>query len=1022
MTQTPVPQGEYNPYYDKIEVHWDRIPLWFSDPGQIIVEEYGWGRDPFHAELLLERINAFLWLMGVFGLALSNPDSTDSEAPSGTLLDLPLFRGIVSTPTEGLVGVLAGLSVRRLDDPGNATNSGLAIEPYVDGSFDLPITLTEGWNLAIGAELGAQGLALTIQPSGANIVLAGGAGAALRVGLQRDGTLLGPLLLFGNSGGTRLEIAQVGIALTASASTGGSPDVGFEIPTQGFQLVIVASEGDGFLKTVLPAEPLIIGFDLMIGASLKRGVYFSGGAGFDYTFNINKEVGAIFVDSIDLGLKLDAKGATLSVGATGGLELGPVVAVIQGIGIQIKGTFGQRGNLGNADLGILFKPPTGIGLSIDTPTVKAGGFLSIDVDRGRYVGAIELSILNKFDLAAIAIITTQSPDGSPGFSLLFLISMTLPVPVPLGYNFYFAGAGGLLGLNRGVDIDYLREGLRTGTADNILFPTDIVRRIDAIVLDLDGSFPQTEGQFLVGPMALITWSSPPLISVKLGLVIEIGSPVRIAILGVLRATLPDAKDPVLDLKVAFLGTIDIEAELLSFDASIFDSYIGRDSFKLLIEGDMALRVSWGKQPDFVTSIGGFHPSFSPQAHLHLPAMRRMSLSLLKDNPRLSLSLYLAVTSNTVQCGARLDFFFKVSEFSVVGDFGFDVLFQFSPFHIDAHVYAGLAVKSGNTDILSLRLDFNLLGPNPWIARGTASFKILFFKVSVQFEKRFGEEAIETLPDIEVLPALILELNRNESWRAELTTGEQTLVVLRPLTPTAGTVVVDAVGRLTVGQRILPLDTDFSRFGISRPNDAERVSVKALRIGGIDEAFISVQDDFAPAAFREMSDSDKLAAAPFERRPSGVQARTGQLLVTDAVIARPVAYEVIVSDSVSGASPTPRIKTPESDATTFDRLAAGGAAGRSMAARDNTRRAEAGKVLNLGSARERFVVASNRDLRPLAADGQPAAITGNDAGGRPVYASGTLIGRTDAEQRRAALLAQGFSPDELEIVPEAQLAA
>ena len=86
------------------------------------------------------------------------------------------------------------------------------------------------------------------------------------------------------------------------------------------------------------------------------------------------------------------------------------------------------------------------------------------------------------------------PDGSDGFTLLFLISITFPVPITLGYGFFFAGAGGLLGLNRSVDLDRLRTGLRAGTADSILFPTDIVRRIDKIIRDLEESFPIDAGQ------------------------------------------------------------------------------------------------------------------------------------------------------------------------------------------------------------------------------------------------------------------------------------------------------------------------------------------------------------------------------------------------------------------------------------------------------------------------------------------------------------------------------------------------
>ena len=112
-------------------------------------------------------------------------------------------------------------------------------------------------------------------------------------------------------------------------------------------------------------------------------------------------------------------------------------------------------------------------------------------------------------------------------------------------------------------------------------------------------------------MAMITWSTPPLVTAEVGVIIEIGSPLRLGLLGVLKLQLPDPDEAVVSLKVAFLGAIDIPGSMLSFDASIYDSYIGYDDFKLSLEGDIALRVCWGPEPDFVASVGGFHPLLPP---------------------------------------------------------------------------------------------------------------------------------------------------------------------------------------------------------------------------------------------------------------------------------------------------------------------------------------------------------------------------------------------------------------------------
>lgn len=1017
---TFVEEGTHNPDFYLVEVRWERMPWVLSQPRELFVQEYQWGTADFDATKLIERAQALLWLIGLPSRTHQILDPALPDVPGVLELEIPLVQGMIERPGEGLAGVEVGLRVQRSTPGADAGDVGLALTPYAAGSFAVAIDIAEGWKFGIDGQIDAEALRVNVRPQSVQVEAAVAIAAALGLTLLRDGSVLGPLVIFGDANGTRLQVGEVSQRVFAAASSDGVFDVGAEFALKEAALVIVASEGDGFLKMVLPSEPLIFGFDLTIGFSTARGVYFSGGAELEYTFHLDAEIGPIFINTIDLGLRLDGAGLRLIVSATGGLALGPVVAVVQEIGIQSQLELGKAGNLGNANLALSFKPPTGIGLSIDTPAVKAAGFLLIDTERGRYVGALELAVLQKFALTAIAIITTKMPDGSDGFSLLMIITVTLPVPIPLSYNFYFAGAGGLLGLNRSVDIDRLRDGLRAGSADNILFPTDIIRRIDAIIRDLEEVFPVVEGQFLVGPMAMITWSSPPLITIKLGLIIEIGSPIRIAILGVLRLALPEASDPIVDLKVAFLGTIDIGAGLLSFDAAIYDSYIGRGGFKLSFEGDIALRLSWGKQPDFVTSVGGFHPSFTPGAHLRLPQMRRITLSLLKDNPRLQLTCYFAITTNTIQFGARLTFFFAVSSFSIVGDFGFDVLFQFSPFHIDAQVYARLAVRAGDSDLLSLSLDFRLQGPTPWIAKGTASFKILFFKVSVEFEKRFGEEVHTTLPEVDVLPLVVEEFERNDNWRGELSAGAASLVNILPVTPPADTVVIDAGGMLTVSQRVLPLNTEFTLFGTSRPADAQEVVVDEMQIAGTVANTSPIFEPFAPAAFRELSDRDKLNAPAYEKRVSGVQVRGGHELRTDYVLSRPVAYEVLLSDASVDPQTTRSAPQPEPRGV-FESLVPGGRIGRSPLSQKLARTREEKTVRNIGEVKDLYAVANVSDLRAIGPNGLPVDPV-IDAAGRPVFPEGVLLARADAEARLNELLAGGKSAGSLEIIPEAQLAA
>ncbi|BCJ50649.1 hypothetical protein Asp14428_21240 [Actinoplanes sp. NBRC 14428] len=799
------------------------------------------------------------------------------------------------------------------------------------------------------------------------------------------------VVVLGAAGGLLfLEAEFLGADRAPAVTVGG---LGAALEVQQAFVNMAGEDADSFIAKVLPPQ-LAAPFDLAV-IYRDGALRIEGGGGepgrLELAVPLDLDLAVIRITELLLALQTGTGGVSIEAALSGGADVGPVHAVVKRVGLVAA--FRPEGPQ------LRFRPPDMVGLSIDSPSLRLGGFLLVDEPRGRYIGAIEISLLGKFEISAVGLITTKNPDGTPGFSLLFIISIIFPTPIALGYGFFFAGAGGMLGLNRSVDLDRLRDGLRTGAADSILFPTDVVRRADAIVRDLEAVFPVAPGQFLVGPMALITWGVPALISIKLGIILELGARVKVAVLGAVRAALPDPGSAVLDLKAAFLGTVDVAAGLLTFDAAIYDSYLGAGDLKFTFEGDIAVRLSWGAQPDFVMSVGGFHPTYKPAAHLRLPTMRRISISLLRDNPRLTLATYFAITSNTVQFGARLSFYLGVSGFSVEGDFGFDVLFQFSPFRFDAHAWAHLAVKAGGSVLLCLTLDFTLRGPAPWIARGTASFSILFFSVSVEFEATFGDTVLDTMPGIALLPRLIEELGRPENWTGALAAGATSVVSLLAVPST----VIDAGGSLTVSQRVLPLGTDVTLFGTSKPTDLRRLDLLGLDVGDDPAGSEPVTDAFSPAAFQEMSDSDKLRAPAFERRPAGARVTSGARLHTTHTVVRPAKFDLIVVD----ADDTTVTVARPLDAATLGRQVRGAAAARSPAAKRRRLDAETASVLAAGEPADAYAVTPLGDLRPLTATGGPATPGSPEA----------RLPRSEAEQLAAALDNAGF---DVQVVPAAQV--
>src|SRR5207245_3238138 len=119
-----------------------------------------------------------------------------------------------------------------------------------------------------------------------------------------------------------------------------------------------------------------------------------------------------------------------------------------------------------------------------------------------------------------------------------------------------------------------------------------------------------------------------------------------AIVGVLKAVLPEEDAPILRLQVNFIGVLDFGQGYLFFRADLYDSRL----LIYAITGTMALLVSWGEQKTFALSVGGFHPDFRDIPSIPaLPAgfrnMARIGFSLLPaDNPRLKVEPLSAVTS------------------------------------------------------------------------------------------------------------------------------------------------------------------------------------------------------------------------------------------------------------------------------------------------------------------------------------------------------------------------------------------
>ena len=822
------------------------------------------------ADLVVERIGGLLNALGVpwlYGFPSEEAMYFPDAAP---FMDHAL---LIYAP-ESLVGkseagLCLALSSADRDDLGLVVTpfGGLNIKRQVFGwDFDLALT-AEIQAFAVGGGHGFQLLA------GPNTTQAQMLLKAIRPRLEE-----GPAFVIGAPEGTRLEFGEIQIATDVRLTANGSA-VTSAVDAKSGALALIPSDGDGFLSAVLPEDGIRCEFDLGVELSSERGLRFKGAAGLDATLPVGLSIGGVTVPTLHFSLRAGANGLMAEVSANVDVSLGPVHTSIERIGIAAELTFPEDGgNLGGANLDFGFKQPNGVGLSIDEAGVTGGGFLYLDAEKGQYAGVVQLNLEGGIAVKALGLIATRLPNKAKGFSLLVVITAEDFKPIPLPLGFKLTGIGGLLAINRTFDVEALRAGLKNNTLDSVMFAKDPVRNAPQILSNLNKVFPPANGHHLFGPMAQITWGTPPLITANLGLVLELGARLRLLILAQIAAILPRRENDLVRLQMDAIGVLDFDQGTAALDATLHDSRLLK---KFTLTGDMAMRLKWEGSPNFALAVGGLHPAFNPPPNF--PKLERIAINLAAgDNPRIRCEAYFALTSNTVQFGARAELYASALGFSIQGEIGFDVLIQFDPFFFLAEFHAQAQLKRGSTNLFKVRVEGALAGPRPLHIKAKATFEVLWWDVSIRVDKTLVEGEKPPLPEpIDVLPRLKEALANPGAWIAQLPGGQRPMVTLRAKPGATTETLLHPLGALTVKQNVVPLDMDISRFGQAAPAGARRFTISAPGLGGLSLTTQPVKDFFAPAQFFEMSDNEKLSRPSFESMTAGVSIGSTQFVFTTA---------------------------------------------------------------------------------------------------------------------------------------------
>ena len=895
---TPIEEEAPRPSYTQIKIDYPKFGTLISSPTQLIKSVLKWNTENYDFEdigsLLMDLLSSFQIPVTYSETQLYNSDSDTIRSinynsvfgeESILLASLRLFLLDVAIGTEfkSLQALISSFEGQQTDEKGIVLQldipEGASLKQNVTDDISLQLSTPEIVGLSFGVQL---------SPSEQKFSYLGPTSFNGKIELLIRKLFEEPIRLFGQEEGTRLEIRDQAISLFVKPGTPLEYGIGYDL--SGLALVIDPNGSDNFIKNIFGDKVREIKFPITVQWSNTKGISFVGSGTFEFEVNTHFKIGPIEFTNVKVALQAPQgqNKVTTNIGTNIKGDLGAIVFTVDNIGLRVTLNL-DEGNAGPFGIDIGLKPPTGVGLSIDAPPVKGGGFLNYDESTSTYTGGIELQF-SKISFSAIGIISTKLPGGEKGYSLLVIISVEF-TPLQIGMGFTINGIGGLLGLHRTSNPDALRTGIRYNTLDHILFPKNIVENANTIISNLGQAFPARKDQFMIGPMAKIGWGTPTLLTIDIGIIIELPDPVRLIILGILRAQLPNADNVILQIQVNFLGILDFKEKYLSFDATLYDSKIL--TFGLF--GDMALRLHWGDRPNFLLSVGGFHPSYTPPP-LNLPSMQRLTI-ILADEPQLKISVesYFAVTSNSAQFGARVYALARAGKFSAEGELWFNILFQFSPFYFAADMGVQFAIKMGSKTLIGIYVALMLEGPDPWRAQGQAAFKILFVKVKVRFDATFGRQRAEAIEAVKVDEKIKEALMLQDNWETQLPDQNNQMVAWRKEADSE-VQSVDPSGAIKISQRVMPLNTLMQKFGSAAISDFNRYEINNVTINSMPIGVEKVQDYFARSEFSNMNDEEKLSRDGYELFDSGVLVGSTDNQTSQYAVHKKAGYEEITMDS------------------------------------------------------------------------------------------------------------------------------
>jgi len=539
---------------------------------------------------------------------------------------------------------------------------------------------------------------------------------------------------------------------------------------------------------------------------------------------LNKRVGVLSFHERRLAVTTDASDAgvafDLAVTATVSVNIGPVRIAVAGLGIgvalRLNNTFEESDDLFGFSVSV--PTPTALALSLTADSVSGGGFIQRVTDPSGAVtwrGGLALRLGQRYEVTAFGIV--QTGGGKP-WSLLILFTLRFPRPVPLTVGLKLVAIGGLVALNRTMDLDALSAAARATTSqsnlDALLFPERPEQRFLELVPALERFFPFAPGHQVIGLLAEIEWraeTGTKFGDFRLALLGELEN-LQFALYGIARLGIPSVDEPhILRVRASIEALYDHRAKLARFAITLTEAFLFE---RVHLTGGAALLIRWGDHPDFALTFGGFHPAyrpFIPQGLIEPP--RVGAFWKPHDLIELSLQLYFARTAFSLQFGFAAHVKAGASWGGIRADAEFNFLVMIAPeprFEIDLSIRVTAFLFGA--DLISASFSGSLTGPCRWRLEGSVYWEVCGVSISKDLGPYYwGDPPRLSSTEQEARQLLGDAFNETGNWTIRRSPGVP--VRLRATAQDA----LDPRDEIDIRQSVLPLGVPVE------VNDANRLS-------------------------------------------------------------------------------------------------------------------------------------------------------------------------------------------------------